>query len=311
MQVTDPESLDWVDGVPHRATTINVKTLVEQDGLQLTLSEVHDLTMHSPRHRHNFDQIRIGLDGVATYGRNREIHERMIGYFPEGTRYGPQGVSRIPNTQVVLQFEGASASRYLRAGVLARSTEVLRSAGQFRDGLYFADGERRGVDAFQSVWEHATGRPMVYPEPRYEEPVYMHVDAFAYVPSGAPGVERKLLGTFGERELSIRMTRLRADADVAIGDGRQRCICFVMSGSVRLDAERLGQWSAVYTDAGEVGTLSGVGGDGGVGGDAELVEIALPVLDAVFDPETDDAHDVAADERRRPDGHRRHTGAAV
>ncbi len=305
MQLTDPESLDWVDGVPHRATTINVKTLVEQDGVQLTLSEVHDLTMRSPRHRHNFDQIRIGLEGVATYGRNREIRERMIGYFPEGTRYGPQGVSRVPNTQVVLQFEGASASRYLPAGVLAQSTEVLRSAGQFRDGLYFADGVRRGVDAFQSVWEHATGQPMAYPPPRYEEPVYMHVDAFSYLPSGTPGVERKPLGTFGERELSIRMTRLRTDVGVVVGDVRQRCIFFVMGGSVRLGGRRLGQWSAVYTDAGEVGTLSSV--DGG----AELVEIALPVLDAAFDPETDVAHDVAADERRRAAGDRRHAGAAL
>lgn len=272
MQLTDPATLEWVDGVPHRATAINLKMLVEQDGVQLTLSEIHDTSMRSPRHRHNFDQIRIGLEGVGTYGRGREIRERMIGYFPEGTRYGPQGVSAVPNTQVVLQFEGASGNRYLAAEVANESTEVLRRTGQFRDGLYFADGERRGVDAFQAVWEHAVGQPMVYPVPRYEDPVYLHVDAFAYLPSGTPGVAQKLLGVFGERELSLRMTRLSRDADVAVGEGRQRCIAFLLGGSVRLGSEHLGQWSAIYTEPGERAVVTAAGED------AELVEIALPLL---------------------------------
>ncbi len=271
MQLTDPATLEWVDGVPHRATAINLKMLVEQDGVQLTLSEVHDTTMRSPRHRHNFDQIRIGLEGAGTYGRGREIRERMIGYFPEGTRYGPQGVTRVPNTQVVLQFEGASGSRYLAAEVANRSTELLRRTGQFRDGLYFADSERRGVDAFQAVWEHATGRPMVYPVPRYEDPVYLHVDAFAYLPSGTPGVEKKLLGVFGERELSLRMSRLRRDADLAVGDGRQRCIAFFLGGSVRRGSDRLGQWSAIYTEPGERAVVTATDGE------VEVVEIALPL----------------------------------
>ncbi len=271
MQFTDPVALGWTDGVPHRATAIKLKTLLELDGFQLTLSEVRDPAMHSPRHRHNFDQIRIGLEGVADYGRGRSIRERMIGYFPEGTRYGPQGVSRVPNTQAVLQFEGASASRYIAAGVLGQSTEALRREGRFRDGLYFADGARRGVDAFQSVWEHAAGRPMVYPEARYEDPLYLHVDAFSYLPSETPGVARKLLGVFGERELSIRMTRLSGDASTAVGDGRQRCISFVLSGSVRLGAHHIGPWSAVYTDPCDEATVSATGGE------AELVEIALPI----------------------------------
>jgi hypothetical protein len=272
MQFTDPANLEWIDGVRHRATAINLKVLLERDGLQLTLSEVNDATMRSPRHRHNFDQIRIGLGGVATYGRGRDIRERTIGYFPEGTRYGPQGVSHVPNTQAVLQFEGASGNQYIAADVINRSTEALRQAGTFHNGLYFADGERRGVDAFQAVWEHAAGQPMSYPVARYEDPVYLHVDAFSYLPSGTPGVETKLLGVFGERELSIRMTRVIGTASVAIGDGRQRCVYFVLGGSVRLGSDLLGEWSAIYTDAGERATVSGTGGE------AELVEVALPMV---------------------------------
>lgn len=278
MQFRDPATVQWIDGVPHRATAINLKMLLECEGVQFTLSEIHDPTTRSPRHRHNFEQIRIGLEGVATYGRGQDIRERMIGYFPEGTRYGPQGVSQIPSTQAVLQFEGASGSRYIASNIINQSTEALRRAGQFRDGLYFADGERRGVDAFQAVWEHAVGHPMVYPVPRYEDPVYLHVDAFSYLPTGEPGVATKLLGVFGERELSIRMACLIGDAGMAIGDGRQRCVYFVLGGSVRLGSDCLGKWSAIYTDPGDRATVSGTGGE------VELVEIALPVIpDAMAD----------------------------
>ncbi|HTX62640.1 MAG TPA: hypothetical protein VMD28_03315 [Acidimicrobiales bacterium] len=271
MQLTDPANLQWVDGVPHRATAINLKMLVEQDGVQLTLSEIHDTTTRSPRHRHNFDQIRIGLEGVGTYGRGREIRERMIGYFPEGTRYGPQGVTRVPNTQAVLQFEGASGSRYLAAAVADESTATLRRTGQFRNGLYFAHGAQRGVDAFQAVWEHAVGRAMVYPAPRYEDPVYLYVDAFAYLPTGTPGVAKKVLGVFGERELSLRMVRLRRDAEVVVGDARQRCISFVLGGTVQVGPDRLGQWSAIYTDPDERAVVAAPDGE------VELVEIVLPL----------------------------------
>lgn len=272
MEFTDPATLQWIDGIPHRATAIKLKVLVEREGLQLTVSEVHDLTMKSPRHRHNFEQIRIGLGGVSTYGRGRDIRERMIGYFPEGTRYGPQGVSQVPNSQAVLQFEGASQHRYLASDITNQATAELRQRGQFRDGLYFADGERRGVDAFQAVWEHAAGRPMVYPVPRYADPVYLHPDAFSYVPSATPGLETKLLGIFGEAELSLRMLRLRGDATAVIGDSRQRRIYFLLDGSLRLGTDQLGKWSAIYTDPGDRAAVTAGGGE------AELVAIGLPVV---------------------------------
>ena len=42
----------------------------------------------SPRHRHNFDQIRFVLDGDMRISPNQIIREGQIGYFPEGTTYG-------------------------------------------------------------------------------------------------------------------------------------------------------------------------------------------------------------------------------
>ena len=43
----------------------------------------------SPRHRHNFDQIRVALDGDMRISPRQSVKEGQIGYFPEGTYYGP------------------------------------------------------------------------------------------------------------------------------------------------------------------------------------------------------------------------------
>jgi len=44
----------------------------------------------SPRHRHNFDQLRVVLDGRLPVTPRRTMKPGQIGYFPEGTYYGPQ-----------------------------------------------------------------------------------------------------------------------------------------------------------------------------------------------------------------------------
>ena len=65
----------------------------------------------SPRHRHNFDQVRLQLEGSFDYDRDGCFTPGAIGYFPEGTRYGPQTSSG--NTwNLLLQFGGASGSGY-------------------------------------------------------------------------------------------------------------------------------------------------------------------------------------------------------
>ena len=45
-----------------------------------------------PRHKHNFDQIRMCLEGPGkqNYGKDKWIAPGEIAYFPEGTPYGPE-----------------------------------------------------------------------------------------------------------------------------------------------------------------------------------------------------------------------------
>jgi quercetin dioxygenase-like cupin family protein len=44
-----------------------------------------------PRHKHNFDQIRMCLEGEGqNYGERKWIKAGELAYFPEGTPYGPE-----------------------------------------------------------------------------------------------------------------------------------------------------------------------------------------------------------------------------
>jgi hypothetical protein len=59
-----------------------------------------------PRHKHNFDQIRMCLEGGRqNYGADKWIAPGEIAYFPEGTPYGPEQ-SNTERLSVTLQFGG-------------------------------------------------------------------------------------------------------------------------------------------------------------------------------------------------------------
>src|SRR5258708_5043062 len=44
----------------------------------------------SPRHMHNFDQVRVQIKGKFSFDKDGTMQPGCIGYFPEGTPYGPQ-----------------------------------------------------------------------------------------------------------------------------------------------------------------------------------------------------------------------------
>ena len=92
---------------------------------------------YSPRHRHNFEQIRVQLDGALSYDRDGVMSAGIVGYFPEGVFYGPQ--SQKPEdvaTAAVLQFGGASGSGYLSNKETRAAMEELNKLGEFKDGVF-------------------------------------------------------------------------------------------------------------------------------------------------------------------------------
>jgi hypothetical protein len=182
----------------------------------------------------------------------------MVGYFPEAVYYGPQ--SQDPDVAcktIVLQFGGASGSGYLSRAEVQAGMEALKAEGEFRDGVFRrrADVEgKRNLDGYQAIWEHVNGRPMLYPKPRYPQPIFMDPSTYDWVPvDGAPGVFEKLLGMFTERRSEAGFVRLEAGASFT---ARGKGVYVVTRGAGSVEGVPLRALTTVYLAAGERATFT-------------------------------------------------------
>jgi hypothetical protein len=212
----------------------------------------------SPRHRHNFEQFRFQLDGIANYGRTGKLTPGTLGYFPEGVHYGPQTQDEGETlTMLVLQCGGASGSGYAGRAAVLRGQAELRELGTFKDGIFHRNEGvpgKKNVEGFQAIWEHLHGRPLVFPQPRYDVPIFMHPDNFEEVPvEGSPGTFEKHLGVFTECRTEGSMMRI--DAGASYSPVGQRDIFFVLSGKGTAEGEPLRRFTTVFLEYGETATL--------------------------------------------------------
>jgi len=199
------------------------------ENFYLQLSQLHN-DFYSPRHRHNFDQVRVQLVGDASFTRDGVMRPGTIGYFPEGVYYGPQENAGESKT-LVLQFGGASGSGYISEERFQQGVEELKAFGTFEKGVFHRpkeDGGRKNQDAYEAVWEHIHGRRLEYPKSEHPEPVFMDPAQFAWADEpGTAGVRRKLLGVFSARKLRISMLGIDAGASAQLAPNS---IAFVMAG---------------------------------------------------------------------------------
>lgn len=248
--VIEQPDINWETYSDHRTPGIWIKQLLERGGdsqFEFNLVKFGGSEFHAPRHRHNFDQIRIGLDGVTKYGTRERLSARTIGYFPEGTWYGPTTVEE-PTVQAILQLDGPGRLGYINYIAHDRAVAALKERGEFRDGFYYPNDGGPRVDGYQAGWEEAVGRPMVYPEPRFEFPIYMSIDAFRWLDTPTPGMRRKTLGVFGERGTALEMVSLDRDVSVEIGGDERTVVAFVYSGAVESAQGAVGMWGACLAD---------------------------------------------------------------
>jgi hypothetical protein len=285
--ITDFEGTAFAGRNPVGAIRTNsegLKSLLARDGHLRTLwfvyTETTDGEHYSPRHRHNFDQVRIGLAGVSHYGKH-VLRERMIAYFPEGTFYGPHTIRTVPSKLAALQFDGPSRSGYLPYARIEAATRALKERGEFRKGVYHPN-EGKAMEAFQAAWEEATGTRAVYPKARFDEPIFMHLDAFPWSPSAQRGVATKSIASFGECGLRLGLTKLDGGAVRAFGDPVQSTIAFVLDGEAALSDRSLSRYSAVLLEPGEALEL------GARSAALEVIEIMLPELAPATRPATDE-----------------------
>jgi hypothetical protein len=200
----------------------------------------------TPRHRHNFDQVRYVLKGNYPYGKNKVMPEGTIAYYPESVHYGPQ--DRPEGLEMmVIQFGGASGQGYLSAAQREAANQRLQSKGEFNKGIFTWHDEKGGKhnqDGFEACFEEAMGRKMAYAEPRYDDVVLMKPESYAWIPDDQPGVASKWLGSFTERNLRIGLTRIEAGSTFLAGGQNSLEVMFLSRGVVALDGHEYGLHSA-------------------------------------------------------------------
>ena len=228
----------------------------------------------NPRHHHNFDQIRMSLQGSLSIAPGKELDEGWIGYFPEGTWYGPQAPATSERITLVLQFGGASGQGFISTRQMQQGYEELTKIGTFAAGVFHrTEGNgRKNQDAFEAIWEHVCGRTLTYPPPRYDEPILMNPAHFAWIEDDERrGVAKKLLGSFTERGTRIALLRLDAGARLPAGEANTRLLLVALTGTGDAMGERWDRHAAFQIEPGERATIAATE-------PAELLEIALPML---------------------------------
>jgi hypothetical protein len=277
MKIVQTDQIPLKRGLEHRGGTFHGRIMVEGapgalDNFQISFGQMGG-DFNSPRHRHNFEQIRYQLEGVLDYGRDGKLTAGMVGYFPEAVYYGPQSQDPTINCRtIVLQFGGASGSGYLSQAEVKAGMEALKAEGEFKDGVFRRPVEvegKRNMDGYQAIWEHVNGRPMVYPKARYPQPIFMDPDTYQWVPvHGAPGVAEKLLGVFTERRSEAGFLRLDAGARFT---ARGKGIYVVIRGDGTVGDQPLRALTTVYLEPGESVTFTAES-------ETELLHFGLPDL---------------------------------
>jgi quercetin dioxygenase-like cupin family protein len=242
----------------HRTGDISFQRLLQGDPEAL---DNHELSLvrnagkyHTPRHRHNFEQFRMILEGEFSWATRRRMKTGQVGYFPEGTPYGPQNVTDC--LTLVLQCGGPSGQGFLSYDQLHDGHQELSKLGTFEDGVFRraaganAPPPRKNQDGYEAIWEHVRGRKLTYPARRYEEPVIMTPDAIAWEPTAREGVERKLLGAF-DHGARAELFRLELGAGLTIEAPNAVQLLFVLEGAGRVDGRVFRRRSAIGLARGE------------------------------------------------------------
>jgi len=200
----------------------------------------------TPRHRHNFDQIRYVLKGKYPVSPHKIMGEGSVAYFPESVHYGPQ--DRPEGLEMmVIQFGGASGSGFLSTPMREAANERLNAKGTFKDGIFtWIDdkGQKHNMDGSAACFEEAMGTKLTFAPARYDDVVVMEPQAYDWMPVSA-GVSEKPLGTFSERNIRIRMIKLEAGATMNTGARDQIEVLFMGTGAITVAGQSYGDKTAI------------------------------------------------------------------
>ncbi|MGI5144486.1 MULTISPECIES: hypothetical protein [unclassified Streptomyces] len=273
MLINDTATMEYEDlPVSPRGMFTSRKLLREGEvlpgvGVYALIAKFHEgeKLFTAPRHKHNFEQIRVVLSGHMDFGPGVVCDPGQVAYFPAGAPYGPERIEG--GEQLLLQW----GPDWVTHAQNQKAMRALEQKGEFRKGRYhFVDenGEARQIDGSQAVWEWTYGRPQVFVEPRYEAPVKMSPEAFAWVRDG--GISTKVMGRFTENDVTFSMLHWD-DMDVAHHlEANRTSLMFVMHGSVTIAGTTCGKHATIWSDFGEAHDVVGEPG-------TEVICIGFPV----------------------------------
>lgn len=246
-----------------------------------------DADFAMPRHRHNFEQIRLPISGDMNIGQGIVLRQGHVGYFPEGLAYGPQedplgSAKPGERLQLVLQFGGSSTYGFMSIEQRRQAWSELGQSGTF-EGPYYRRPDGKKEWGLNSVWQHVFGAKLKYPHPRYRNPIIANPERFNWLRvTGASGVDHKFLGAFSERGVWIEMIRLAQGAHWRSTDARARRLFVNLKGQGSAGDQAVGYLTALQVEPGETLDLSAASA-------MELFLIGLPPVE--FPTQESDQYD--------------------
>jgi hypothetical protein len=227
-------------------------------------------TFSAPRHKHNFDQIRYVVSGAPDFGHYQVTSEGQSAFFPAGAAYGPE---TIEEAELLLIQWGP---HWMTRAEHDETYAAMQQVGEFKDGYYVTvdtDGKEHRADGRNAVWEAFNKRSLVYPVPRYPQPVIMEPEGFAWRPTGR-GVSAKILGRFTEDDVYIANYEwTEAGGVLALGPERTQLL-WIVEGRLTADGTGYDPATVIFSEFGETTELSGTEG-------AKAVVFGLAVPSAV------------------------------
>jgi len=201
----------------------------------------------TPRHRHNFDQIRFVLRGEYPVSPHKVMKEGSVAYFPESVHYGPQ--DRPEGLEMmVLQFGGASGSGFLSTPMREAANKRLEAKGTFENGIFTwhdEKGQKHNMDGSAACFEEATGQKLVFHPARYDDVIMFQPDAYDWLPTGQTGAWQKTLGVFTERNTKISFLKIEKGATYISGPRDQIEVMFLSQGTITVDGNSYGSKTAI------------------------------------------------------------------
>lgn len=240
MKITQTDAIPYQRFSAHRPGNSQNKRLLsgtpgQADNFELSLV-LSAPDYRTPRHRHNFDQIRYMVEGDFGYGSKRQQGEGSLSYFPEGVSYAQQAIGE--SVTLLLQFGGACGQGFISYEELERGYGELLDIGEFVDGAYLWRDEhktRHSRDAYEAIWEHVRGRRIIYPKPRYDAPILMRPEHFSWIrQTREPGVEIKVCGRFSERDVGMGLIRMAFESQHVVSKSR---LLYALEGEGALDGQ--------------------------------------------------------------------------